>query len=197
MRDVHGRFSVVLLALVAALGIALLATGCGDSDDGGGDSADAAQQSNKDTATNAALTGEGKAAAAVMPAQREAFNSANGKEFCDNLTAAGVREVEEYASEPAVFEGYGTRDCADFITKYTKKVVIEGGAAHRPVRILGVKVNGDRAEITMKGGLAGIRSIATYKVAKDGGEWKLDDPITGSTTRRLPEELKSKIDEGM
>jgi hypothetical protein len=193
MRDAHGRFSVRLAMQLAALGLCLGVAACGGSDDDG--SADASQKDATTAGAGAALTAEQKDIAAVMPDQREAFNSANGKAFCANLTAAGKREVREYASEPAVFEGYHTRDCSGFITKYTKKVVIEDGAAHRPVRILAVKSNGDKASVTMKGGLAGIRSIATYKLAKDGGTWKLENPISGAATRRLPEELKSKIDE--
>lgn len=168
---------LLLGAMLASLGIAA----CGDSDDG-----------DSSAATNPASSTEREAVAAVMPQVRDAFNDMDGKAFCSHLTAAGRQEVSGYASEPPVQKAYHVRDCAKFITKYTRVVVPQGGA-HKRVRILKVDVNGDKAAVTMKGGLAGIRSIATYKLAKDGGEWKVEDPISGAQTRRLPEELQQKI----
>jgi hypothetical protein len=170
------RLPAMAVALVV-LALSLGAVACGDSDDGGDASAeDAATPSGGGASEREQVT-------ALMPYLRQRFNATDGKGFCAKLSAAGKREVTEYALEVPALK---TRDCATFISRYTQKAVVEANAPHRPVRIRKVEVNGDKAKVTMTGGLAGIRSIATYKLAKEDGEWRLEDPISGATTRRLP-----------
>jgi hypothetical protein len=185
MRDTTIDVPTRLLAVLVALTLGLVA-GCGGDDDGdGGGNANASQSENG----GASAPGGGGSAsdreqvAAVMPEMRALYNAADGKAFCAGLTAAGKKEVSQYATEE--IPQLNTRDCATFMTRYAEKVVASGGA-QRPVRVRKVEIDGDTAKVTMQGGLAGIRSIAVYTLAKEAGDWKLEDPISGAETRKLP-----------
>jgi hypothetical protein len=176
------RFAAWLPASGVVLALALGVTACGDSnDDSDQGNANASQE------TQVSPTGEGSdadrdAAAALMPRLRRLYNTMNGKDFCSNLTAPGRREVREFG---LAIPELKADTCEETITGYSTRLVSAGGR-HTPVRIKKLEVNGDKGSVTLNGGLAGIRSTATYKLAKDDGTWKLEDPISGAKTRTLP-----------
>jgi hypothetical protein len=169
---------------------ALAAAGCGDSDDDAGDSggsnASAAQA--QGTSTGASSRADGAAAerrkiALVMPRLRERYNAGDGRAFCAALTPAGQREVAEYGARIPELQ---SRTCVKTIDSYTDRIANAGVEnSQTPVRIKKIEIDGSTADVTMKGGLAGIRSTATYRLAKQGDAWKLTNPISGARTRSL------------
>jgi hypothetical protein len=174
------RLGACLLAAMVALALGLGAIGCGDSDSDS-DQGDA-NASQTQAGSEPASPAEVKAATAVMPDLRKKWNSSDGQGFCDRLTPAGRREMLRYA---ASFKGKLKADtCGRFVTDYSGRILKAGGG-HRPVRTKKIEVNGDRAKVNIMGGLAGINSTVTFKLAKDDGIWKLTNPISGGNTRRI------------
>jgi hypothetical protein len=182
IRSTH-RFAALLPASAAALAVAVGVSACGDSTD------------SSDQGNAAAARGQGggggsaadrKEAAAVMPYLRNRFNAGDGKSFCTRVTAAGKREIREYG---LTLQGYNVHTCEAIVSKYGHQYVIRG-VTQKPVRVRNLKLDNDKAVVTITGGLAGIRSIAKYKLAKDAGKWKLVDPISGARTRVLPKKYQ-------
>jgi hypothetical protein len=164
-----------LLGILIALTLVAAQAGCGsgDSENGGGD-----------TPGPGATEADRAAIAGVMRQLRVSHNAGDGTAYCGRLTVHGQREIREFAeTTPAI----GKRDCADFMSEVARRVV-ETGGAQPPVRVRAIAIDGDRARITMQGGQVGIKAIATYELAKEGGEWKLDNPISGGETRHLPKQ---------
>lgn len=170
------RGSVRAAALLAACAVALGA--CGDSDDEASNSANAQPDANANTNAGAQAA-DRTAIAQLMRRLRRSYNTLDGKAFCADLSAAAIEEMSGWA---ATIPAYPQR-CAPFITEYAK-IFVEH-SPQTPILVRRVTANGDSGTITMRGGLAGIRSTATYKVARVGREWKLTNPVSGADTRRI------------
>lgn len=163
-----------MLATMGALALAFGAAACGGSDDDGDGSV--SQSSQASSSTSAA---EREQVAAVMPRLRNRFNSQDGAGFCAELTDQGKKEVLEFAR---TIRG-APPTCVGAMTRFSG--IARTGAKQRPVRIKKVAIDGDQAKVTMMGGLAGIRSTATYTLTKEGDSWKLNDPVSGAETRTI------------
>jgi hypothetical protein len=163
----------------AALALALALSACDDSRDGGAIAGDQ-PPSTPDAADRVA---DEREIAKLMRDLRQRYNDADGEGFCSLLSSGGQREVLEFADTAPRFP----RRCAPFIARYAKVWGANGKGPQTPVRVRTTTVEGDTGTVTMNGGLAGIRSMATYEVARVNGSWKLVNPISGAETRRLPD----------
>lgn len=172
-----------LAALLVTLTFIVGAAACGDADDDGSSgNANAAQDgrgSNEPGQPQAAASAETEIAA-LMQRLRQSYNNTDGKAFCADLTSNGVREMNDWAATVAKFPD----NCPAFIGAYAA-LFVSNDSPQTPVRVKKVTVDGDRGTVKMRGGLAGIRSTATYKVARVGGNWKLTNPVSGAETRRI------------
>jgi hypothetical protein len=172
------RFFTVAASPILLLLIAVAFAACGD-DPGGGDNATAsADKTDGGSGSTAGTSAEEQQIEKLVVHLRDLYNGRNGKEFCANITAHGQREILNIRRR---FPKVSSNGCADF-------VVIFGSRQHhiqKPVRMLKMAVNGDKATATFGGGIAGVLSVATFKFSKVDGKWKLDNPISGAKTRRL------------
>jgi hypothetical protein len=166
---------------IAAVGLLLVAgaAGCGDSDN---DSASGSNGGGSQTerAADTGSAADRKEVAAIMPRLREQYNSIDGKAFCAELTPGGQKEVKEWG---ATVKELKAKNCEQTIARYARVFVKASRSPQTPVRLKGMEIDGDKATVTLNGGLAGIRSTATYKLAKTDGKWKLVNPISGANTR--------------
>lgn len=161
-----GRAALLLILALAAVGVA----SCGDSDDGGKASdATAAAHSSTDGGDKARVTD-------LITGLRDIYIRSDGDAFCAALTPDGRKEVTTLV--PHAYENIKARDCPGIVTEFSRHVV-GGGQKQRPVDVRRVTVKGDKATAVITGGLAGFRRIVPFRFEKTGGEWKLDDPITG------------------
>jgi hypothetical protein len=171
------------LLLIAALAVGT--SGCGGSDDSGG--------SNDASAASSQPTGDKAQVADVMKDLRDIYIRSDGDGFCSRLTPDGIKEVEVLVGRDPNAH-LTARDCAGIVTEFSKRVV-GGGQKQRPVNVRKVKVNGTKAKAVITGGLAGVRRIVPYRLEKIGGEWKLDDPITGAS-RSTGMDYSIRLDNG-
>lgn len=162
---VGGRAGLSLI-LVLAVGVA----GCGDSDDG--DKAGNAKAASSSTARS----GDEARVADLITGLRDIYIKSDGDAFCAALTPDGRKEVTTLV--PGAYSNIKAKDCAGIVKEFSGKVV-SGGQKQRPVDVRRVTVKGDKATAVITGGLAGVRRVVPFRFEKTGGEWKLDDPITG------------------
>lgn len=188
MDDARLGASARLIAVLAAFAVALAlgAAACGGDDNSGSlDSGQQPGESNHRAAVddstpagaNRAVDSDENQIADTMHYLREVYNASDGRAFCAKLTAAGRAEIVNLRRDRGLNLTNST--CAGIITEYSKRAV-NAGAGQRPVKVLRVSVDGDRARIVVKGGLAGIRSVVPFRFVNQGGEWKLLDPISGT-----------------
>jgi len=184
MHSIKGMFGGIAgLLLIVALAVG--ASGCGDSDDSGG--------SNDASAASDQPAGDKAQVANVMEDLRDIYIQSDGEGFCSRLTPDGVKEVEVLVGrDPNVH--LTAKDCQGIVTEFSKRVV-SGGQKQRPVDVRKVTVNGAKAKAVITGGLAGVRRIVPYRLEKINGEWKLDDPITGSS-RSVGMDYSIRLDNG-
>jgi hypothetical protein len=173
-----------LLGLVIVLCIALGMAGCGDSDEGGDANANNDQAAKSGSS---APSGEREEVGDVMVKLRDRFNKGDGDGFCSLLTANGQREIAAFSKSVPEIKARG---CAPFMSKYSGAIAVKSDAKQTPVKLRTVDIKGPKAKLVMGGGLAGIRAIATFNLVKRGGDWKLDDPVSGSETRTLPKKYR-------
>lgn len=179
MSDSNARPKTRLLALTASLLLALGVAACGDSDDGDGDGGDAAAQQADTTASGGGTSAaDEKEVADTMRFIRKSYNASDGKAFCGQLSEEGVEEVQDVIREGTYAKYIKSKDCAGYVSSYSRQVVKKDGLKQRPVQVLSVSVDGDKARMIMKGGLAGYRSVVPFRFVRVDGEWKLVDPLT-------------------
>jgi len=162
-----GKALLALLGVALALGVA----GCGDSGDGDGGGPQAAGEAQGGN-------GEQEQAAALMREVTRLYNEADGAGLCSSFTAAGREEVVRAGAD----YGIKGRDCVAVMDEIARSVV-RAEVPPRVVEVRQVTVDGDRARVVVKGGIAGIRSVVPYRLVRAGGEWRIDDPI--SARRRI------------
>lgn len=155
--------------LLVAIALTTAVAGCGDS----GDDSAASQTANTPADDKAQI-------GSLMRNLRRDYNRTDGQAFCAALTDKGVAEMEKWAETLPKLPP----ECADFVKSFAAAFV-NSGSGQTPVEVKKVTVKGDRGTIKMRGGLAGIRSTATYQVARVDGEWKLTNPVSGAETRRI------------
>jgi hypothetical protein len=183
MSDFDARQTVRRLpAVIAAAAIALGVSACGDSDDGdAGGNATAGQSAPASTAEQGASTNaDEKEIVATMRSMRQRYNSYDGAAFCSELSKAGLAEVQAIIRDGQYAKYIKSRDCPGFVSAYARQVVARDGIRQRPIEVKRVTVKGDKATLVMKGGLAGFRSVVPFRFVKEGGEWKLVDPISAA-----------------
>lgn len=163
-----------LSAMAVAVALAVGVTACGGSDDGDG-GATAADRSGSD----AGVADDEREVAATMRRLREVYNDSNGRAFCAELSKDGKREIAAVARSGEYSEVIKSRDCPGIIADYSRAIV-EAGMEQQPVEVRRVTVDGDKARIVIKGGLAGLRSIVPFRFVQEDGQWKLVDPISGT-----------------
>jgi len=169
-------------AVAIIVAIALGTAGCGDSEDAnGGNSGGAADaQSGGNAAGGGAdSSGDTEASGGDSKADRTAavnetlegvqadFIAEDGASYCDRLTAAGARQVEEFGKAYA----HGT-ECAEIITAVAK-LTNGAGVEQKPSKLISVKFDGDRATATIRNG---GRPPEPMIFVKDGDSWKIPDP---------------------
>ena len=98
-------------ALLVALAFTVGAAACGDSDDGG--SSDDAGAAQGDGQAQSAASAKADIAQ-LMKRLRESYNDTDGRAFCSDLTAKGVREMNDWAATVPKFPD----DCPGFIAAY-------------------------------------------------------------------------------
>lgn len=163
--------------VVAVLALALGLAACGDSDgDGGsGDSQAEAKQASADSTSAATPTSDEDKVIAVMRDLRDYFNTYDGKAFCAALTKAGQTEVVTETRDWPIKK----RTCVNIVSEYARGTVKVDGIRQTPVDVRRVTVKGGEATILMKGGIAGRRAPEMFRLAKEDGQWKVVDPLTG------------------
>jgi len=185
MSDLNARPKARLLAVTASLLLALGVAACGSSDDGDSDGGDATAKqadpvSNDGSGDGTNVAAEQKKVADTMRYIRNRYNAGDGAAFCGQLSREGVAEVKDVIRSGQYAKFIKSRTCGGYVSSYSKQVVARDGLKQRPIQVLRVSVDGDKAKMVMKGGLAGYRSVVPFRFVKVDGEWKLVDPITAS-----------------
>jgi hypothetical protein len=177
--DALMRRSVLALALMLALGIAA----CGD-DDGGSAGADAGQADTASSEGSEALSGDAaadkKEITATMHSFKDSFNNMNGERYCAKLSTAGQQQVVAGLRKSWYAKAIKARDCAGIVDAYTKELVGRQNNGYRPVEVRRISLDGDKARVVVKGGLAGRRSVVPFNMVREDGEWKVADPVTAA-----------------
>jgi len=176
MIDTHFRRGVTLAAAALALAAGLPACGSGD-DDGGDGAAKAPSAETKNAAATpdtTASTGTVKQQiAALVKATEAAYQAGDGKTYCDNLTAAGQKEVADFAK--AVGQD---PSCPDYIEAASRKVR-ELGITQKPSRVVSVRANRSKATARIS---INQKPPRPTKFAKVDGQWKF---VTAGFTQPL------------
>jgi hypothetical protein len=169
------RIGVVgrLLAATMLTGVALLASGCGDSngDDGGGDATGAqatSDQREQGSDEGAAETLDDDAQIkAVYAKLTDAFYADDATAFCDLLTKSAQRELASVAPKPM--------SCVEFVTDLVAEDKQGRKGDARP-SIVKLTVKGDRAVALTKTPRS-LRYRVTF--VKQDGTWKINGGIGG------------------
>ena len=162
------RFAFHLVAVGSAALLSLGAAACSSDE---GDDGEAAKNAAGGSAadTRVASGSDEQQIEATLRALRESYNAGDGEAFCAKLTDAGRAEVVTFGRST----GNG-RTCATITRRFGSAT--SGG--QRPVAVRSVEIDGDRAVVRASGGLSG-RAVQALRMSKDGGEWKVVDPLSG------------------
>lgn len=163
--------SIRLLALAVVLVLALGVTACGGSDDDGGGDAAAKPGEVAKGGGQAGATSDEAQIKAMFKRLEGALSDGDADRFCGGLTKSGRKESLQFTLP-------FSKTCKDSVRKMTK-VNRNANLKQVPAKILGVKVNGDRAKITISDG---GRPPVALAAARQGGEWKLASIGVGVST---------------
>jgi hypothetical protein len=159
------RFFGWSAALVAVLSIA--AVGCGGSDDSGDAAAQQKQAQDVQPSSDGGSNAQEDIRNAVARMQNR-FYAGDPKGVCEMHTAAGQKAVAAAGDSGAT--------CEDVMKIYAVRVPAVKAAQYK-ARIVSVKVDGDSAIVTTVQSQA--QKPAKSRMAKENGQWKIDQGLSG------------------